>query len=586
MRDCFRWPAAVIRGIVGLVALSVVVAGCGGPPTPSGSRVVVLDDFESGTLTAWREIGSGAGGWFVYKEGQQSRDPTASSDPVSPVRLPGPPQGAFALATDPDGPGTRILYRDLRLDGRFTLQMTVFYTGSGALGSPETLAHDALEANQQFRIDVMDPSAPINSVATSDVLVNVFRTSAGDPFRREPTDVSVDLGSLAGQTVRLRIAQTDNQGPMRVGVDDIRLDPAGTDANARIELLDTPEASEAIDLVLRRMSEADALAALSTRAGELELAGEFSGAFLVARDRRVLVQEAHGLADREGGTPNTLDTKFRIGSMNKMFTAVATLQLVEKGALALDDPIGEHLPDYPNKDVASKVTVRHLLTHTGGTGDFFGSAFDQNRETLREHSDYVRLFGSRGLLFAPGTRFEYSNYGFVLLGAIIESVTGRSYYDIVRQNVFAPAGMTLTDSLPESEDVVDRSTGYMRESPDGRWVPNTDSLPWRGTAAGGGYSTVGNLMRFGEALRAGTLISDATLAEATKPQSDVPYGYGLDIRGEGSLHSYGHGGGAPGMNGELRVFPELGYVVVILSNMDPPAASRLLEFFDRRMPDR
>jgi CubicO group peptidase (beta-lactamase class C family) len=93
-------------------------------------------------------------------------------------------------------------------------------------------------------------------------------------------------------------------------------------------------------------------------------------------------------------------------------------------------------------------------------------------------------------------------------------------------------------------------------------------------------------MRFGEALRAGTLISDATLAEATTPQSEVPYGYGLDMRGEGSLRSYGHGGGAPGMNGELRVFPELGYVVVILSNMDPPAAARLLEFFDLRMPDR
>jgi CubicO group peptidase (beta-lactamase class C family) len=117
-------------------------------------------------------------------------------------------------------------------------------------------------------------------------------------------------------------------------------------------------------------------------------------------------------------------------------------------------------------------------------------------------------------------------------------------------------------------------------------MPNTDSLPWRGTSAGGGYSTVGDLMRFGEALRAGTLISKATLAEATSPQSEEPYGFGLDMRGDGALRSYGHGGGAPGMNGELRVFPDLGYVVVSLSNLDPPAAGRLVEFFELRMPDR
>jgi CubicO group peptidase (beta-lactamase class C family) len=110
-----------------------------------------------------------------------------------------------------------------------------------------------------------------------------------------------------------------------------------------------------------------------------------------------------GRSDREAGTRNTLDTKFRIGSM-KMFTAVATLQLVEAGKLELDDPIGKHLPNYPNKDVASKVTVRHLLTHTGGTGDIFGPELELNRSNLEEHSDYVKLYGSRGLRHEPGAR--------------------------------------------------------------------------------------------------------------------------------------------------------------------------------------
>jgi len=230
--------------------------------------------------------------------------------------------------------------------------------------------------------------------------------------------------------------------------------------------------------------------------------------------------------------------------------------------------------------------VRHLLTHTGGTGDIFGPEFEQNRLTLREHSDYVALYGSRGLAFEPGARFEYSNYGFVLLGAIIEAVSGASYYDHVRGNVFDPAGMTSTDSLPESDDVPNRSFGYTRSSPRGNWQPNTDTLPWRGTSAGGGYSTVGDLMRFAEALNSGTLISKATLADAASPQSQEPYGFGLAIQGEGSLRSYGHGGGAPGMNGELRIFPALGYVVVSLSNLDPLAATDLVEYFALRMPDK
>ncbi len=120
--------------------------------------------------------------------------------------------------------------------------------------------------------------------------------------------------------------------------------------------------------------------------------------------------------------------------------------------------------------------------------------------------------------------------------------------------------MTATDSLPESEDVPTRAAGYMRSSPGGSWVPNTDTLPWRGTAAGGGYSTVGDLLRFAQALESGSLISKASLAEAIRPNPDQ-YGFGFGINGEGTLRSYGHGGGAPGMNGELRIFPELGYVV-------------------------
>jgi D-alanyl-D-alanine carboxypeptidase len=574
-----RRSAVAAAALAALVALGSVLAGCRARP-----RTVVVDDFESGAITDWQAVSSGSGGWFVYADGHKAPDP-AQSDPNVPFDVPDPPQGRFAAVTDMNGPGTRILYRDLRLEGRFTLRLTVFYDATGPFSSPATLAHDAAEANQQFRVDLVEPSAPIDSVAEGHVLVNVFRTSPGDPARREPTEVSVDVSALAGRTVRLRLAGTDNQGPLRVGVDNLRFQRSGRDADGRVELLATPRPSSAVNLVLHRMTQAGAVAALADHARERAEADEFAGAVLVARHGTVLLQDAWGRADRGAGTANTPATRFRIGSMNKMFTAVATLQLVEARKLALDDPVGKHLPGYPNRDVASKVTLRHLLTHTGGTGDIFGPEFDRNRLALREHRDYLKLYGARGLIHEPGARFEYSNYGFVLLGALIERVSGGSYDEYVRDHVFRRAGMTATGSRPESVDVPNRAVGYMRSSPGSAWEPNTDTLPWRGTAAGGGYSTVGDLLRFAEALRAGRLISTATLAEATRPRQQR-YGYGFEVQGQGPLLSYGHGGGAPGMNGELRIFPQLGYVVASLSNLDPPAASELVEFFALRMPDR
>jgi D-alanyl-D-alanine carboxypeptidase len=570
---------AVAAALVALVALSAVLVGCQARP-----RTIVIDDFESGAITGWQAVGGGSGGWFVYSDGHQAPDP-AQSDPNAPFEVPDPPQGKFAAVTDMNGPGTRILYRDLRLQGRFTLQATTFYTGAGPFSSPATLAFDSPEANQQFRIDLVRPSAPIDSVAKGDVLVNLFHTSPGDPARRQPTEVRMDVSAWAGQTVRLRLATTDNQGPLRVGVDNLRLRRIGRGADDHAELMATPRPVSALNLVLHRMSQSEALAALRDHATERAGADEFAGAVLVARHGKVLLQDAWGRADRKAGVANTPATRFRIGSMNKMFTAVATLQLVEAHKLALDDPIGRHLPGYPNKEVAAKGTVRHLLTHTGGTGDIFGPQFDQHRLQLREHRDYLKLYGSRGLSFEPGSRFEYSNYGFVLLGALIEHVSGGSYDDYVRDHIFRPAAMRSTGALPESVAVPERAVGYLRLSPTSAWEPNTYTLPWRGTAAGGGYSTVGDLLRFAQALGSGRLLSEAMLAEATRPHQQQ-YGYGFDVQGQGSLHSYGHGGGAPGMNGELRVFPELGYVVVSLSNLDPPAASELVEFFTLRMPDQ
>jgi CubicO group peptidase (beta-lactamase class C family) len=345
------------------------------------------------------------------------------------------------------------------------------------------------------------------------------------------------------------------------------------------------------EFAIERLTEDEAIAGLEARLREDAAADRFSGAVLIARDSRVLFSKAYGLADRERGIANTLETRFRVGSMNKMLTAVGVLQLVEAGKIDLQAPLGTYIADYPNEDVATKVTVHHLLTHTGGTGDIFGPEFEARRNDLRTHGDYVELYGERGLEFEPGSQWAYSNYGFVLLGAVIEAVSGQSYYEYVQDHIYEPAGMTATGSLPEDRAVPDRSIGYMKEPGATEWVPNTDTLPYRGTSAGGGYSTVGDLARFADALLSHELLSpESTELLITGKVEPFPgatsrYAYGFDdSRGADGNGWVGHGGGAPGMNGDLRIYPESGYVVAVLANLDPPAAERVSEYLDPRLP--
>ena len=341
-----------------------------------------------------------------------------------------------------------------------------------------------------------------------------------------------------------------------------------------------------------RLSEAELIAALRAKLEKDAAADRFAGTALVAKiengNSKVLYSGSFGLADRERKSPNTLDTRFRIGSMNKMFTATSILQLVQAGKIKLTDPLGKYLTDYPNKDIASKVTIHHLLTHTGGTGDIFGPQYNARRLELRTHADYVALYGDRAPAFEPGSRWAYSNYGMLLLGAVIEKVTGKSYYDYVAQNIYGPAGMTRSGSEPESETVSGRSIGYMRAQGSTGWAANTNTLPFRGTAAGGGYSTVGDLLRFASALMSHKLLNAEHTALLITGKADTggggKYAYGFQDARKDGFGFVGHGGGAPGMNGELRIYPQSGYVVAVLANLDPPAATQIASFVDLRLP--
>jgi len=232
------------------------------------------------------------------------------------------------------------------------------------------------------------------------------------------------------------------------------------------------------------------------------------------------------------------------------------------------------------------VRVSNLLTHTGGAGDIFGPDFDAHRTTLRDLSDYVDLYGKRPLEFAPETRFAYSNYGFILLGRIVEEVSGIPYDAYLQRNIFGPAGMHSTGNLPESDALPRRAVAYMGFEANLKRADAT--LPVRGTSAGGGYSTVGDFNRFVDALVSHRLLRAETLQKLTSggvKTADgqfLPYDFGGSIEGAG--HFIGHGGGAPGMNGELMHFLDSGYTVIVLANRDPPVASFIASFTANRLP--
>ncbi|MBI1355515.1 MAG: serine hydrolase [Acidobacteria bacterium] len=339
---------------------------------------------------------------------------------------------------------------------------------------------------------------------------------------------------------------------------------------------------------LPAMSEGDLLQALRAKLETSAAAGRFAGAVLVAKNGEVLFSEAYGLADRAKQAPNTVDTRFRIGSMNKMFTATAVLQLVQVGKIQLSDPLGKYLTDYPNQELATKATIHHLLSHTGGTGDIFGPEYRAHRQELRTLDDYLKLYGGRAPEFDPGGKWAYSNYGMVLLGAVIERVSGMSYYDYVAKYVYEPAGMIRSGSEPEAEAVSGRAIGYTKGPEGSEWAPNTDTLPYRGTSAGGGYSTVGDLLRFANALLSHKLLDAEHTELLITGKAETPWGgryaYGFEDGRKEGMGYVGHGGGAPGMNGDLKIYPYSGYVVVVLANLDPPAAQRISSFLDLRLP--
>jgi CubicO group peptidase (beta-lactamase class C family) len=325
---------------------------------------------------------------------------------------------------------------------------------------------------------------------------------------------------------------------------------------AKLELQADGAKLKALDLTPLALPGDGPIRAAVDIAGRLAARGEFAGSLIVTRGGKSVLARSWGLADPATRSPMTLDTPMFLASAGKMFTAVAALQLVEAGRIDLDAPIGRYLADYPNAEMA-KVTIRQLLTHRGGTGDIgiLGREDGANRARVRTIADLVRLNGARAPDFPPGTKADYSNYGFILLGAVIEKVTGGSYYDHVARHVFEPAGMR-NSFFPDKDHLGGIAVGYTTFfGAEPKLVPNLDVLPWRGASAGGGVATPNDMRRFFEALKGGKLLSPAMLKLATSPGETPWYGLGFVVQADDHPH-WGHGGTSYGMDVALHFYPK------------------------------
>lgn len=299
---------------------------------------------------------------------------------------------------------------------------------------------------------------------------------------------------------------------------------------------------------------------------------QFMGAVLVARDGQVVFEKAYGAANLEWDVANTTDTRFRLGSLTKQFTAASILLLEERGKLKLDDPVKTYLPDAPAS--WDKVTLYNLLTHTSGIPNM--TEFDNFKEVTRKTwtpAELIADFRDRSLDFQPGEKFHYSNSGYLVLGAIIEKVAGVPYVQFLQDNILTPLGMKDTGYDSWTQIIPKRASGYVRRK--GQLV-NDDfidmSIPY---SAGALYSTTHDLWTWEKALHGGKLLKPASLKKMTTPFKE-DYGFGVIIHDDGGHKQISHAGGINGFGTALAWYPQDRIAIVVLDNIGGSGAAYTL----------
>ena len=293
----------------------------------------------------------------------------------------------------------------------------------------------------------------------------------------------------------------------------------------------------------------------------------FMGTVLVVEGDRVLLNKGYGMASLEWQLPNVPETKFRLGSLTKQFTATLVLLLQQDGKLNINDPVSKYLPDSP--PAWAKITLANLLGHTSGIPNFTSfkefQAWSMNSHTAEEE---IVFFRDKPLDFEPGSKFDYSNSNFIVLGVVIEKVSGKKYGDLLHERIFAPLGMN-DSGLDRDELVLPRRAEGYRPGAHGIELARSESMtiPW---SAGSIYSTTGDLLKWEHGLFGGKVLNAESLKLMTTPGKG-DYGLGVFIENHDGVRVVSHGGGIEGFNTHLAYAPEKQIAVIVLSNVNGAA---------------
>jgi CubicO group peptidase (beta-lactamase class C family) len=318
----------------------------------------------------------------------------------------------------------------------------------------------------------------------------------------------------------------------------------------------------------------------------------FSGSVLLAKGDKVIYKGVFGIANKDFETPNRIDTKFNLGSMNKMFTALSIAKLVETGKLTIEDPLSKFVPDFPDAESAKKIKIKHLLSHTAGLGGYFSQNWQMtSRGSIRNVDDMMALAKpDEKLRFEPGTNWQYSNTGMLVLGKIIEVASGKSYFEFVDENILKPSGMVNTGCFELDKVNKNLAVGYDKVFSDqGVIFRNNIFLHvMRGGPQGGCYSTAEDLHRFATALIGGKIVGKDLVKEFTTAKPDIfsaGYGFGFSVSEEGNR--FGHGGGFTGISANLDIFRDSGWIAIVLSNYSgasQPVSTKMRRLIEVAVP--
>ena len=293
----------------------------------------------------------------------------------------------------------------------------------------------------------------------------------------------------------------------------------------------------------------------------------FTGVIRVSRGGQLLVERAYGLASYEHNVANTSNTRFHIASISKAFTAAAVFLLIERGKLALTDPVTKFLPDYPKGDT---IQIQHLLAHTSGIPNLGGPDWEREERLVQTPSSLVKLFADKPLDFPPGSKSAYSNSNYNLLAAILERITSRPYGEGMRQLVFEPLELRATSHHGDmTEAIVNRAIGVEPDGINGIRFPRY--IDWSGRAGSGSLvTTAADLDKFVETLFGGRLVSPASLQLILAPAEGNAYGWAREERdGRKQMRA---GGRSPGFNSSIERYLDDGTTVIVLSNSYSPVA--------------